>query len=142
MNDAYSRGKVIGTSVIAVVLLLLVGLLCWKNDLQPEPWVINLAVALLGVCLGWLIGAIISLYDRYEAKEFSGYVKVISTFLSGYALSKADQFYTTLLNKPELINTTQVIRLLILISSFLVMLLITFYFRRYAFTPAGQGTTR
>jgi hypothetical protein len=89
--------------------------------------------------MGWLIGAVISPYDETEAKEFSSYIKVISTFLSGYALSKADQFFNNNLIKVTDVNVLVIIRVLILTSSFLIMMLITFYFRRYAFSVTASA---
>jgi hypothetical protein len=132
MNEVYSRGKIIGISAISLLLLAVVGLLCWTADDKSAPWVINAAIALFGICMGWLIGAVVSPYDGDEAKEFSNYVKIISTFISGYMIAKFDQWFSQY-TFADFENKEVLLRALIIASSFLIMMLTTFYFRRYAF---------
>jgi hypothetical protein len=139
MNDGYSRGRIIGTSTLAITITVLIGVLCRWVDVNPPSWVINLAIAVFGICMGWLIGVVVSPYDEKETKEFSGYAKVISPFLSGYVLSKVDKFLNFDLTNQTSVDIVLIIRVLILISSFLVMMLITFYFRRYAFNAADEA---
>jgi hypothetical protein len=134
ISSAYSIGKIWGTSALALAILGLIGYLCWTADGEPQPRLLNVAIAVFGVCVGWLVGAVVSPYDDKEKTEFSAYIKLISTFLSGYALSKADQFFP---NSAALTDSLLVIRILIFVSSFLAMMLITFYFRRYAFSATG-----
>jgi hypothetical protein len=106
-HPAHSYGKVIGFSALSLVLLGVVFVLCAAVDAMPPPWVINVAIALFGICMGWLAGAAISPYDK-EADQFSKIIKVISTFLSGFALGKFSDWLS-----PDKISTFLTIEIIL-----------------------------
>ena len=92
MNDGYSRGRVIGTSALAITLILLIGVLCRWVDVNPSSWVINLGIAVFGICMGWLIGVVVSPYDEHETREFSSTLKLHRHFFQGMFFPKWTSF--------------------------------------------------
>ena len=64
---------------------------CWKPD---PPYLMLLA--LLGGISGFILGIVAAPLTKKEAARFSEVGKVVSTFLSGYILSKLDPIITAL----------------------------------------------
>jgi hypothetical protein len=97
-----------------------------------EARAVNLVILVLGGSLGWLAGVIVSPYDKSENKVFPKYVAAVSTFASGYLVSKADRVLDALL-KPEFIaSATGAFRICGGISAIVVAMLITYIYRAYA----------
>lgn len=98
-------------------------------------------LALLGGCLGWLTGILVVPLTKTEVSTFSVYAKVISGFVSGYALSKVDPLITHLLAiDPDsgVAPITQPYNAelgLTFLCSYLIALLVIFCARAYLSVP-------
>jgi len=94
--------KIIGSTGIGSILLLVLVKLSFDMTTTPVETALNLAILVLGVACGWLLGILISPYSSAEHEEFSAYAKAFGVFASGYLVAKLDKVIEELF-KPEFI---------------------------------------
>jgi len=111
-------------------------------------WIQNLVTCLLafaGAIAGWLVGVVLVPLNPQEKKTFSQVAKVISSFLSGYLLSKLDPLLTALLKidpsgHAPIAADHVAANALVTFCSFGVALLTVFGARAYWSEPPKQAT--
>jgi len=65
----------------------------------PE-FALTVAIGATGLAVGWVIGLLASPYEAAETKRFAALTTAVTSFVSGYVLSKLDPVITAAL-KPE-----------------------------------------
>lgn len=126
--------KIYGSTISAIILF---GILLWcaqSPALAPteKEFALHLSVMVLGITIGWIIGILSSPYGETEKEQFSTIVKGVTVFFSGYALAKVDPIITAIL-KPEAFSEPVVaFRVIAFLISFLLAVVITFVYRKYA----------
>jgi hypothetical protein len=124
--------KIIWSTVTACILGAVLIVLSFYLGNSSKEVAINIAVMVLGISLGWLIGIIISPYSVNEKKMFSEYTKAIGVFASGYLVGKIDRFIEALLRPDFILDSTIGFRFIAFISSLVIAIMITFVYRHYA----------
>lgn len=119
----------IGIAIFLFVVLLILAILIGDNSTNKY---LHLTVILFGACGGWLLGTLISPYDKKEKEQFSIYAKAISVFLSGYLIAKFDKAATAIFESGNIFDAQFGFRVLAFFISFILAMLITFLFRHYA----------
>lgn len=130
-----------GTVIFATLFFLVFAYVIWDltsslnaNDLPISGTAINRLIALLGALVGWALGILFAPFSAAEKEQFQGIAKVISAFVAGYLLSKAEVFFQlTLFPKDGGIPLMNWLRLGIFAASMLLGALIVFIHRLYAF---------
>ena len=92
----------------------------------------NIALLVLGACAGWLVRTVVSPYNKREEEQFSSYTKVVTAFVSGYAVAKIDKAVEVIFSPDFLLQPVSGFRVIAFASAFLIAMLITFFFRRNA----------
>jgi len=117
--------------VVLVLGTLLVFLTVRMSDTKQDRSV-NLVILVLGVCVGWLLGILLSPYDAGEEQRFEQYAGAFSVFASGYLLGKVDRVIGHLLSPEVLLSPLVGFR----VASFTCMtifgMVLTFAIRKYA----------
>jgi len=119
--------------VINLVSYFLLGLATWRvfHD-RPEEFWLTLAVGVLGVVVGWLLGFLASPSTATENERFSAYSGAIATFVSGYFVSKFDPVLTKLLENPDRLATPVVgLKLVVFVACLVSGALIMYMVRSY-----------
>jgi hypothetical protein len=110
-----------------------------EEDSVTYPQSLNQLVGLLGGLAGWSLGIAWSPFTPAEETRFRRIARVVTAFLGGYFLSKAEAFFDDVLfNADETVKATAWLRVGIFIAAFLLGLLVTFVHRLYAFNRAGN----
>jgi hypothetical protein len=94
--------------------------------------VLNLAILSLGVSVGWLLGILISPYDRKEATKFYLLTKAVGVFASGYIVGKIDALVGKLFNPDFVLDSIHGFRMIVFFTAAIVVMLFTFIYREYA----------
>ncbi|MEO7340991.1 MAG: hypothetical protein ABI073_08950 [Luteolibacter sp.] len=133
-------------AVINLVSYALLGFASWMihGNSHREFW-ITVSVGVFGVLCGWFIGFLASPSTGTENKRFSRYGGLISTFMSGYLLSKLDPMLVKFLKKIEFgaspdLGFNVLIFLSCLISGAMIMYIVRSYFHRLAKAGAQAST--
>ena len=111
-----------------------IGCLVVKNDFQDV--FINLSLIGLALVVGWITGIILTPYNPKEREAFSGYMRAISVFISGYLLGKIDPLVTNIFGLHFYEDRLQAFRMIVFLAEFLIALVVTFTYRQYL---AGEG---
>lgn len=119
-------------AALLIVALIFVALVVGDSSLAVA---LNMAVLILGLSLGWMVGIIASPYDAAEQQQFSTMAKAVTVFFSGYAAGKVDALVTTLFSPAFALESAHGFRIVGSLSAFTISLAITFIFRRYALLP-------
>ena len=100
---------------------------------------LNQLVGLLGGLAGWILGIAWSPFTPAEETHFRRIARVVTAFLGGYFLSKAESFFDSALFTPsDDIIPAAWERVGIFAAAFMLGLLVTFVHRLYAFKRAGR----
>ncbi|WP_442108991.1 hypothetical protein [Pseudomonas sp. NUPR-001] len=130
-----------GTVILATLFFLVFAYVIWdltstlSTDNSPSSGAaLNRLIALLGGLLGWALGILFAPFSAAEKEQFQGIAKVISAFVAGYLLSKAEVFFQlTLFPKDGSFPLMNWIRVGIFTASMLLGALTVFVHRLYAF---------
>ena len=122
--------KQLGAFFFAALLILTLVLLAFRIKEKEEDKWINLAVIVLGLCLGWLLGIFIAPY-KGEETHFKELASAVAAFLSGYLVSKVDGLITKLLSPDQVMNPVAGFRVISAISSLVLSLIATYVARAY-----------
>jgi hypothetical protein len=105
-------------SAVAIGLLVI-----WRDDLAVLS-------ALLGTAAGWVLGTLVSPSGTGEVRQFKEFSKVLSAFLTGFALSKVDHLVSIM--PADTFRGPMVIRrVLVGAACFLLAMMVVFVSRRY-----------
>jgi hypothetical protein len=128
------RGSVVFGAVIGLILLAV--LVCRKDSLA---WLSSA----FGLAAGWAAGILLAPYQS-EKDRFREYVKLVSAFLTGYAVTKLDRLFELWFDPahgPLILNPVFAHRALVCVSSFLLATVITYVSRKYlSFGPNAEAT--
>lgn len=135
-GNIFSRfGGIIGVGNIAATNLTAlffasIHFVC-LSSLSPNRFYLNLLISLIGGLVGWILGNIISPTDDEEKNTFSQLGAGISTFLSGYVVSKLDRFLEKVLFGGDQINQDAWTSASFFTSSLIIVTLTVFLNRFY-----------
>jgi hypothetical protein len=124
--------KIVWGTVSAACLGAPLPVLCFFFGSDKQAHYLNIILLILGLLLGWVIGILATPYTTSEDKKFTGYAKAISAFLSGFIIAKADKAIERLFEPQALTDPVVAFRLTMFAAAFLVALVITFIYRKYA----------
>ena len=134
--------KLLITFCIVFPLILTVVILAFRMKEEENDVTINLAILVLGACVGWLMGIFMSPYDSGEKAAFAGYASAVATFVSGYLVAKIDPLVTKLFSPEFLFQKVVAFRAASFLSVLLLAMLMTFAIRVYLPQPEFIGETR
>jgi uncharacterized membrane protein len=109
-------------ALVAISILL-------RGNLQDAY--LNLALLVLGLIIGWVLGILSAPYTKKEESQFAAYAKAASVFASGYLLAKIDSLATKILSPDVLTKPIAAFRFIAFIAAVLLAALITRTFRVY-----------
>jgi len=121
----------LAASLVAVLVFLSLRIV-EKDD---DKWT-NLAVVVLGLSTGWLLGIFISPYDG-EASHFKELGAAVTAFVSGYILSKADAAISKLLSPDQVIRPVSGFRMMAGLTALILALIMTYVGRSYLGAPSA-----
>ncbi|HEX7928445.1 MAG TPA: hypothetical protein VF678_12700 [bacterium] len=115
----------LGTSLCILALII--------GDTVVEK-ALNFTVLASTASAGWLIGVFLSPYGKTEATKFPVYAGAVSTFASGYLVSKVDRLLEKWLQPEALAAITPLIGFRVLggLTALFVAIVITYAMRSYA----------
>ena len=126
--------KIIGSTVVALALKLILFVSCFYVSTTPQSIAINISILVAGFSLGWLIAVLATPYGPREESRFSGYWQAISAFVGGYLISKIDGSLASALSWETLQEPVSGFRVVAFSSGFLLSMLLTYVYRSYAKT--------
>jgi hypothetical protein len=115
---------------LAFAILIFGILLCVLIHLRDSLAWLTFA---LGLAAGWAAGLLLAPYQS-EQVRFREYAKLVSVFITGYAVSKVDRLFELWFDPahgPLLLNSIIAHRMLICITSFLLAAVTTYVVRKY-----------
>ena len=125
--------NLIAASSFAIILYVGALWLAFRFQEKPHDLPINLALILVGSCVGWLAGILVTPYEGQQ-DQFSKYAAGVGLFVSGYLVSKVDAAIVHVL-KPEVLFTPMVgFRVLLTIGSIALALVLASSIRFYSNT--------
>lgn len=83
-----------------------------------------------GVLAGWLVGTLSSPTDKKEEVIFAKYAALVSSFISGYLISKIDKLVTNI-SSQVLVSEVYGLRTMVFLSCFISGVLLMYFFRSY-----------
>ena len=92
-----------------------------------------------GLASGWAAGILLAPYQS-EQNRFRDYLKVVSSFIAGYAVSKVDRLFDLWLDPahgPLALSPIFAHRSLICLTSFLLAAVLTYVGRKYVSSGPG-----
>jgi hypothetical protein len=126
--------KLIGSSVFAVVIaVILVCVLVHRGD--SLAWLCSA----FGLAAGWATGILLAPYQS-EQTRFREYAKLLSVFLTGYAVSKVDRLFDLWFDPargPLILDQVFAHRALIWATSFFLACVSTYVARKYFSSGPG-----
>lgn len=136
LGSIFSRlGGIIGVTNIAATNLTAlffatIHYVC-LSSLSPNRFYLNLLISLLGGLVGWILGNITSPTNADEKNTFTQLGATISTFLSGYIVSKLDRFLEKVLFRDDQINQDSWTSASFFVSALIIVALTVFLNRFY-----------
>jgi hypothetical protein len=95
----------------------------------------------LGLAAGWATGILLAPYQS-ERDRFREYLKIVSSFLAGYAVSKLDRLFELWFDPahgPLALSSIFAHRMLVSLTSFLLAAVCTYVSRKYvSFGPDAE----
>ncbi len=117
--------KYVGPIISFVFGFLVLGILVYVGSALPNP-PLNFLAMTTGGLIGWIAGLLMTPVLRGEAERFPEYGKALSTFVSGYLLSKLDRLFD-----GSNLGDMFVPRIMMFASLFALGLLATYVWRAY-----------
>jgi len=124
--------KMVSSCVCASLCLLALVALSILMRGNREDAYFNLALLVLGLIIGWIIGTLAAPYTKKEEGQFAAYAKAVSVFVSGYLLGKIDRLATEVLSPEVLMRPMAAFRLIAFVAAVLLAALVTRSFRVYS----------
>ena len=124
--------KMVGTCTSASVCLLALVALCFLIRVNLQDAYLNLALLVLGLIIGWVVGILSAPYTKKEESQFAAYLKAASVFVSGYLLAKIDNLVSKILSPEVLMMPIAAFRFIAFLAAILLAALITRAFRVYS----------
>ncbi len=123
--------KLWGSFASAGVLLSALIVLAFRiKDDEKDKWG-NLAVIVLGLSLGWLLGIYLAPYGKSEGAHFREIAEAVSAFFSGYLVAKVDGLITKVFSPEQVMRPVAGFRVAAAISSLVLSLIVTYVARVY-----------
>ena len=135
--DTFTVKQIAALSFAGALVLTLVFLSLRIVEKDEDKWT-NLAVIVLGLSVGWLLGIFISPYAG-EAAHFKELGAAVAAFLSGYIISKADGAVTKLLSADQVIRPISGFRIMAGLASLVLALIMTYVGRSYLDEPGAHA---
>jgi len=126
------------STVLAFLFGLVIAVSCWWVGSNLEAKIVTFALFILGLALGWLFGTIATPYDRSEEQLFAKYVTMITTFVSGFLVAKADPIITEFFTTKTFADSLIVFRAIAFSVAFLLSLIVVFIYRMYVFADPAH----
>ena len=123
--------KSAGTCASAAALLLSLVALSFLIRQTLQDAYLSLALLVLGLTIGWILGVLSAPYTKKEETQFAAYAKAVSVFISGYLLGKIDRLATDILSPEILLKPLAAFRAVAFVAAVLLAALITRTFRVY-----------
>jgi len=123
--------KLLVTTGIIIPLVLILAFLCLRVKERENDVQINLVILILGGCVGWLLGILLSPYGSCEKEAFAEYAAIFGTFVSGYLIGKIDPFVGKVFSPDFLLQRIVAFRVTSFLSILLLSMLMTFAVRVY-----------
>jgi hypothetical protein len=124
--------KLVNSTASAIILGVPLLVMCFYFGTDVQSHCLNITLLIMALLLGWLLGILASPYTSTEHRDFTAYTKAISAFISGFVVAKADKAIEHIFDPQTLGDATVLFRLALFIAGFLLALVITFVYRRYA----------
>lgn len=131
--NVFTLKQGIAFSFAGILVAILIYLSLRIVEKEEDKWT-NLAVIVLGLSAGWLLGIFISPYEGEES-HFKELGAAVTAFLSGYILSKADGAITKLLSADQVIRPVSGFRMMAGLTSLILALIMTYVGRTYIGMP-------
>ena len=126
------------STVVAFFLGFTVVVSCLFVGSTVEAKVVTFALFILGMALGWLFGTIATPYNRSEEQLFAKYVTMITTFVSGFLVAKADPIINELFKIGTFSDPLVMFRVIAFSVAFVLSLIVVFIYRMYVFSVSGD----
>lgn len=123
--------NMVGTCATALLCLGTLVTLSFRIGQGGEDTYLNLAILVLGIVVGWVIGILSAPFTKKEEGQFAAYAKAASVFFSGYLLGKIDGPATDVLSPDVLLRPVPAFRVTTFITTVLLAEIITRTFRVY-----------
>lgn len=130
----------VGTVFFSAIAVAFFAALIWHltgvlNDAKanPESRSANRLVAMLGALCGWIIGMAFAPFSDPEKIQFAAISSVVSAFLSGYIVSKADRFIEGILFPVNAASRESWTRVGLFTAALLLASVTVFIYRQYGF---------
>jgi hypothetical protein len=135
------RRRVVASLTIgsAIVLAFLALSIAVTPSGEPHAALLNVSVVLLAIAVGWLLGVLISPYNKDEQQRFSEYARAFGVFISGYLIAKVDKILEKVLDPVALFEPTRQFRFLSFLTVCIVATLVTFIGRSYEIDGLDEG---
>ena len=98
----------------------------------PQDQLVNVALVIFGTAAGWLVGTLLSPYNEEEQGQFARYGQALTAFAGGYGIAKLDKVIEHIFLPENLLQPLWGFRVIAVIVPFILAILITFLFRRFA----------
>jgi predicted secreted protein len=120
-----------GATVSAIVFGLVMVVLCIAVADSGVDRCLNIAILMVALASGWLLGVVASPYNNPEAKRFASYTKVISAIVSGYVLGKLDRVIERAVESDQFPSAIESFRMMLFVAALIVAVLVTHAYRSY-----------
>ncbi len=118
-----------GAFVVSLVLFVPLVIVSWMVAETMQERCVSVALLVFGTTVGWVVGTALSPRDTNEKTEFSTYIKAFAAFGTGYGAAKIDGLVEAVLNPDALLHPLSGVRMLSVVSAFLIAMLMTFVVR-------------
>ncbi|NJO15970.1 MAG: hypothetical protein HC877_09515 [Thioploca sp.] len=134
MNRLSKLGNYPLTIITSNISTLFIGIaliwLAYELGADDQAYLFNWLIILLGFVIGWGIGTLLSPFNPDEKENFSGMVKAISAFISGYILAKMDKFFEVIPSR-DFFQESTLERIILFLVAFFLSMIIVFINRTY-----------
>lgn len=119
----------------AIIALILLAVLVCRKDLTA--WLLSA----FGLAAGWPVGILLAPYQS-EQDRFREYLKIVSAFITGWAVSKLDRLLEIWFDPARgllILDHVFSLRVLICVTSFFLAATLTYVSRKYlSFGPGAE----